>query len=392
MTHDFIIIGAGIAGASLAYELAQSSRVCLLEGEARPGLHATGRSAALFAPTYGGREIRAITRASRAFFASPPAGFGEHRLLARRGCLYIARDDQRERLRRMAEGIRASGGEVASISAAEALERVPRLRRDYIAEAAYDAEAMDIDVDALQQGFLRGARAAGATLVVRHWLRVAWRQNGDWSVALSDREVRAPVLVNAAGAWADEVAGICGARPLGLQPLRRTALLVDAPDGVDVRAWPTVIDADEMFYFKPDAGKLLLSPADETPDSPGDAQPDDLDVAIGVDRVQAALDLDVRRVSHRWAGLRTFCPDRVPVVGYDAQVPGFFWCAGQGGYGIQTAPALARVAAALARQEALPADVEAEGLAADDLSPRRFAAMATRDCREYGRRSIVPEP
>lgn len=372
MTHDFIVIGAGIAGASLAYELARASRVCLIEGEPRPGLHATGRSAALFAPSYGGSAIRAITRASRAFFERPPAGFCEHPLLRPRGGMYIARREQCARLRQMTDGIRASGGHVASLSAREALEKVPSLRRDYVAEAAFDPDGMDIDVNALQEGFLRGARGAGAKLVVDHWLRDAEWRDGEWFIELNDGPVSAPVLINATGAWADEVARVCGAKPLGFQALRRTALLVDAPSGVDIGDWPAVIDADELFYFKPEAGKLLLSPADETPMPPGDAQPDDIDVAIGVDRVQAALDFEVLRVRHRWAGLRTFSPDRAPVVGFDGNVPGFFWCAGQGGYGIQTAPALARTAAALVLRKALPADVAAEGLAPDDLSPRRF--------------------
>jgi D-arginine dehydrogenase len=197
-----------------------------------------------------------------------------------------------------------------------------------------------------------------------------------WSIEVAGETVEAPVIINAAGAWADSVAEACGARRLGLQPMRRTALLVDGPAGIDIRQWPAVIDADEQFYFKPDRTQLLISPADEIPQPPGDAQPDDLDVAIGVDRVQQALDIDVRRVSHRWAGLRTFAPDRVPVMGFDSQVKGLFWCAGQGGYGIQTAPAMARIAAALARGEAIPADVAAEGLIAEDLSPARFHAVA----------------
>jgi D-arginine dehydrogenase len=376
MTYDFIVVGAGIAGASIAHELARTSRVCLIEGEERPGMHATSRSAALFAPSYGGREIRALTRASRAFFDQPPVGFTEHALLKQRGCLYPARADQCPRLELMIEDIRASGGHVASISRQAALARVPRLRGDYVAAAAFDSDAMDIDVNALEQGFLRGARAAGAVLFTKNWVAKVQRRSGLWCIDLNDAGVSAPILINAAGAWADEVAVICGARPIGLQPLRRTALLVDAPAGVDIRDWPAVIDVDEQFYFKPDAGRLLLSPADETPDKPGDAHPEELDIAICVDRVQAALDIEVRRVVHSWAGLRTFASDRVPVVGFDPEVAGLFWCAGQGGYGIQTSPALGRAAAALAKQEKLPDDVAAEGLNAEDLSPIRFAATA----------------
>lgn len=270
------------------------------------------------------------------------------------------------------DAVRASGGHVTLVTDREASALVPLFREGYVAQAAMDSDAMDIDVEALQQGFMRGARAAGATIRSDSRVDKLQREDGLWTVAVSDGHVCAPVLINAAGAWADEVAQLCGARPIGLEPLRRTALLVDPPAGVDVRRWPAVIDADEMFYFKPDAGKLLVSPADETPDKPGDVQPDDLDVAVGVDRVQGALDIDVRRVSHSWAGLRTFSPDRSPVVGFDAHTPGLFWCAGQGGYGIQSAPALARTAAALARRESVPADVAAEGLQAEDLSPGRF--------------------
>jgi D-arginine dehydrogenase len=372
MMYDFIVVGAGIAGASVAYELARAGTVCLIEAESRPGFHATGRSAALFAPSYGGREIRAVTRASRTFFDRPPQGFCEHPLLTPRGCLYIARADQSIRLERMVETIRASGGKVALIDVKEAMARVPLIRAGYLAAAALDFDAMDIDVDALHQGFIRGARSAGAQLMTGTKATRIQRRNGVWSIELNDVAVSAPVLVNAAGAWADELADACGARRIGLQALRRTALLVDVPAGVDIRNWPAVIDTDEEFYFKPDVTQLLLSPADEIPQAPGDAQPEELDVAIGVDRVQAALDIDVRRVSYSWAGLRTFSPDRVPVVGFDPQVEGLFWCAGQGGYGIQTAPAMARTAAALAKHEDLPLDVAAEGLTATELSPHRF--------------------
>jgi D-arginine dehydrogenase len=375
MTYDFLIIGAGIAGISLAAELAPSARVCVLEAEQRPGMHATGRSAALFAPSYGGREFRALTRASRPFFMSPPAGFSEHALLKPRGCMYIARGDQAAQLTRMVEAIRHSGGSMTTIAAQEARTRVPLLRPSYVEAAAYDSDATDIDVDALLQGFLRRARAAGA--VIKTGQRPAhfkyWE--GLWRTPGEHGEIQeAPILINAAGAWADEVAALCGARPIGLRPLRRTALVVDPPPGIDIAHWPAVIDVDEQFYFKPDAGKLLLSPADETPDVPRDAYPDDLDVAIAVDRVQAALDLTVRRVIQSWAGLRTFSLDRAPVVGFDGEASGLFWFAGQGGYGIQTAPAMARFAAALLRREPAPDDVLAEGVNEAQLSPRRFAA------------------
>jgi D-arginine dehydrogenase len=274
----------------------------------------------------------------------------------------------------MVETIRASGGSVSAMDVKEALARVPLMRAGYLAAAAFDSDAMDIDVHALHQGFIRGARSSGVRLVMGAKATQIERRHRVWSITVNDQSVSAPVLVNAAGAWADELAEACGADRLGLQPFRRTALLIDAPGSVDVRRWPAVIDADEEFYFKPEAAQLLLSPADEVPQTPGDAQPEQWDVALGVERVEAALDIEVRQVRHSWAGLRTFAPDRVPVVGFDARVEGFFWCAGQGGYGIQTAPAMARSAAALVKHQCLPADVAAQGLKAADLSPSRFTA------------------
>ena len=372
MEYDFIVVGAGMAGASIAYELAANARVCVIEREAQPGYHATGRSAALFAPSYGGRAVRALTRASHHFFLSPPDAFAQAPLLTKRSVMYIARENQLEYLDVMIGEIRRSGGVIDRIQIADALEAVPLLKPDYIAGAALDQDARDIDVDALHQGFLRGAKARGARVITDTGDASFSRSADVWRVELALEAITAPVLVNAAGAWGDEVAIACGAQPVGLQPLRRTAVLVDPPVGVDITHWPAVIDVDEAFYFKPDAGKLLISPADETPVDPCDVQPEELDIAIGVDRVQAALSLDVQRINHSWAGLRTFAPDRAPVIGFDPDVEGLFWSAGQGGYGIQTAPAWARTAAALALREDLPSDISNEGLSPAQVSPSRF--------------------
>jgi len=367
---DVLIIGSGIAGAGAAYELSQGARVLLLEREDAHGYHTTGRSAALYIEAYGNAAIGGLTRASRAFFEAPPQGFASYPLLTPRGCLYIGRADQAEALAQTFE--KAQGG-MEALGREAVLDLVPVLRADYVAAGLIEPAAMDADVEALHQGFLRGARARGADIRLSQEVTAIERRGGGFAVCCASGEVvEAGVVVNAAGAWADRVAELAGARPVGLQPLRRTAAIVDAPPDRDVRAWPAVIDADEQFYFKPDAGRILASPADETPSDPCDAWADDMDVAICIERMQAAADIPVRRVVRSWAGLRSFVADRSPVIGFDEALPGFFWLAGQGGYGVQTAPAAARVAAALAAGQALPADVAAQGVTLESLAPERL--------------------
>lgn len=373
MTYDFVIIGAGIAGASIAYELATSAKVCVLESEDMPGVHSTGRSAALLSLSYGGPIVRALTRMGRDFFETPPDGFAERPLVEPRGQLFVGQAEQRDRLAAIAAAMREAGGTPWILDVAGARERIPLLRDSYAAQAVLDPDVQDIDVDLIHQGYLRGARARGIVLMTGEKVAAVKRDQGVWTVSTRSGDVRAPILVNAAGAWADHVAEACGATPLGLAVLRRTAVLIDPPAGVDVSRWPAVMDAGEQFYFKPDAGKILMSPADETPDQPCDAQPEELDVAIAVDRVQGALDIEVRRVTHSWAGLRIFAPDRAPVLGFDARCEGLFWCAGQGGTGIQTAPAMAGAAAALLRGNDVPAEIRAERLDLATLSPERFS-------------------
>ncbi len=368
--QDFIVIGAGMAGASIAAELAvRGASVALLEAEPHAGYHATGRSAALFSELYGNAVIRALTRASRPFLFNPPAGFAEAPLMKPRACLFIARADQSNALAQFRAQTGLAG---PTLGAAEVHAQVPIFAPGYVQSAARDGGSADIDVDGLLQGCLRRARQRGACVALDAPVRAVSRQGGLWRVQAGAARLAAPVVINAAGAWANAVAALAGVAPVPLQPLRRTAILVDAPEGLDITAWPAVIDVDEQFYFKPDAGLLLVSPADEHPSEPCDAQPEELDVAIAVDRFEQATGLAVRRVRHRWAGLRVFAPDRTPILGFAPGAPGFFWLAGQGGYGIQTAPALARVGAALACREALPLDLLALGLEAAALSPARF--------------------
>jgi D-arginine dehydrogenase len=371
---DFIVVGAGMAGASVAAALASTARVALVEAERHPGYHATARSAALFAPNYGSAIFRALTRASRTFLGSPPEDFAPHPLLHPRGALYLARADQLERLQAAREGMHAAAGRIEMLSVGAALAKVPRLRPGYLAAALYESDVYDIDVAALLQGFLRQGKALGVRLHVGDRCGAPEWRAAAWHLRVNGETLSAPVLVNATGAWADELAIACGAAPLGLQAMRRTAALVDAPADVPVAAWPAVFDVDEQFYFKPDAARLLISPAEEEPHPPGDVYADDLMVATGIERIEAVLDLEVRRVGHSWAGLRTFAPDRNPVIGFDTRVPALLWCAGQGGYGIQSAPACAQLAAALARGEAVPPPIAAEGVTAEAVSPARFAS------------------
>ncbi|WP_235539279.1 FAD-binding oxidoreductase [Pelomonas sp. Root662] len=371
---DCIVIGAGIAGVSVAAALAGEASVALLEAEAQAGYHSTGRSAALYSALYGNATIRALTRASLGYFRTPSQGMVKQALLRERHTLFLVGAGQEG----LVEGFTADADvreRTSALSADEVLARVPLLQRERIAGALLDATSADIDVDLLHQGFLRQARAAGAQLHLGAGLQALEREGDGWLAHTATGSFRAGIVINAAGAWADDVAALAGLAPVPLQPLRRTAVLIDLPDGVDASQWPAVVAIDESQYFKPDAGLLLISAADETPSPPCDAQPEELDIAIAVDRFETLTGQSVRRVRHSWAGLRVFSPDRSPVVGFDVAAPGFFWCAGQGGYGIQTSPALGRAAAALTLARALPQDLADMGISAQDLSPQRFRAM-----------------
>jgi D-arginine dehydrogenase len=373
-TADVIVIGAGIAGASAAANLAGDRRVVVLEREAFPGMHSTGRSAALFSEIYGSAPVRALSRASRDFLYDPPAGFAEAPLVRTRGALHVASAEQLADLDAFA-ALPDVAPAVARLTGDEARAICPILRADYVAAGVLETGSADIDVDALHQGWLKELRAKGGRLVVDAEVTAMIRQGGGWRVETPAGAFEAPVVINAAGAWADVVAGLAGARPVGLQPCRRTGVIVEAPDGADSDRWPMVIDVDEQWYLRPDAGALMLSPADETPCEPCDAQPEELDIAIAVDRVMTATTLDVRRVRRSWAGLRSFVADRTPVAGFAPDAPGFFWLAGQGGYGIQTAPAMGRLSAALVRGEGVPPELAAHGVVAEDLAPGRLAVL-----------------
>lgn len=374
---DFLVIGAGMAGASAAYELAAHGRVLVLERESQPGYHSTGRSAALYTQTYGHRTVRAMTVASWGFYTEPPAGFTDHPLLSPRGVLIVGRDDQIDRLDKEYADGRNLTPTVERFDRERTLAMAPFLRSDHAAGSVWEPDARDIDVHALHQGYLRGLKAHGGRVVTDAEVSALTRDNGLWIADTAAGRFAAPVVVNAGGAWADALAELAGVRPIGLVPKRRTAItfdpvFADPADKTGLEDWPMVSAIDESFYVKPDAGRLLASPADETPVAPCDVQPEEIDIAQTVDRLEQATRFSVRRLAHSWAGLRSFVADKVPVVGFDDRSEGFFWLAGQGGYGIQTAPAMGRTAAALATGGDLPEDVKALGVTLRDLSPARL--------------------
>lgn len=373
---DIIIIGAGMAGASIAAELSSSARVLLLEREEQPGHHSTGRSAAAYIPSYGhdNPSLRLLTSSSLSFLQQPPDIFQNTGLLHPRGLITLSPPGQEaaaeaefEHLRRAFPGIERADAEFIRA-------KIPLVRERYLTVGWYEPDVFDMDVHALHQGYLRMLRHHDGSLLNGAEI-VALQRNGDqWQVTTRKANYCAPVLVNAAGAWADEVAALAGVEGIGLTPLRRTAVLLDPPAGCDVSGWPLVSASDGSFYFKPDAGLILVSPADEHPSRPCDAQPEELDIAYAVNYAQEALQLEVRQVRHRWAGLRNFVADRTPVIGFAADADGFFWLAGQGGHGIQTAPASARLAAGLLLGNGVPKDIRQGGFDPAWVAPQRLKA------------------
>ena len=363
---DFIVIGAGIAGAAVAAALAPHGRVIVLEREAQAGLHTTGRSAAMFMESYGPAQVRALARASRHHFESTPGW------LTTRGALFIGRAEQREVVDALQAQLVADGAAVQRLGSAAALARVPLLRPEAALHTLLDDAACDIDVNAVHQHFLKSVRDLGSSLRFSVQLMRLAREGERWSAEAADGACwRAPVLVNAAGAWVDEVAHLAGVQPIGIAPLRRSAFTFAPPTGTDVRGWPAVCGIDEDFYFKPDAGVLLGSPANADPVPPHDVVAEELDIATGIARIEAATTMAIRRPLRTWAGLRSFVADGALVGGFDDATPGFFWCCGQGGYGIQTSPAMGAACAARIVGQALPPYIADEGLTFDDLRCRR---------------------
>jgi len=372
-TWDFVIIGAGIAGASVGWELAAQRRVLLLERESQPGYHTTGRSAALYSATYGTPNIRALTRASRVFYDAPPPGFGGSPILTPRGVVYLAGPGQLDLLDAAYAEVLPLNPDVRRLTREEMLALLPCLRPEAVAAGMSEPGAADIDVHALHQGFLRGLRQRGGEIRTNAEVTGLQRLEDGWRVTLADgRVIAAGAVVNAAGAWADVVAGLGGVLPIGLEPRRRTAFTFPVPAGMNAAHWPAVIGIAEDYYFKPDAGQLLGSPANADPVAPHDVVPEELDVALGIHRIEQVACFDIMRPSHTWAGLRSFVADGDLVIGWDNHVPGFFWLAAQGGYGIQSAAGAALLARQLALGEALAPALAHEGVDVAGLSPARL--------------------
>jgi D-arginine dehydrogenase len=344
----------------------------VLEREAQPGYHSTGRSAALFMESYGPEQVRALTRASLGFFGNPPQGFCDHALLSPRGAFMFAGPGQEALLAAHEASVRQTSSDVERLDAQAALAFLPVLRPEYVIGGVLEKDAADIDVDALLQGFLRGARRHGSQTVWDAQVTAMQRADGVWNVATTAGNYQAPVVVNAAGAWADELAALAGADPVGLVPKRRSAFIFAPPEGLATGHWPLFLDVEESFYVKPDAGMLLGSPANAEPTAPHDVQAEELDIAIAIDHIERMTTLRIRRPSHVWAGLRSFVADGELVGGFDPKLPGFFWAAAQGGYGIQSAPAAGRYYASVLLGGGASAELSSFGFDPARISPARF--------------------
>lgn len=370
---DIIIIGGGIAGMSAAYFLAQKGKkVIVLEREDQPGYHSTGRSAALYSETYGPKIIRKMSTASRSFFLTPPEGFTDHPILTPRGMMIAGMPGEENELQELLTEGRANGADVQALSPAQIGELIPIIDTTQFIGGALEPAAMDIDVHALHWGFIRHFKQMNGEIITRADVAKIDKTDENWVIITSrNDQFSAPVIVNAAGAWVDEIAKAANVTPLGITPKRRTAVMVDLPAGINAEKWHMTATIDEGLYFKPDAGRLLVSPADATPTTPQDVQPEELDVAIAIDRLMTVTSIKVGRPGESWAGLRSFFADGDPVSGFDPAQNGFYWLAGQGGYGIQTAPAMGEFAACMICGEDIPAGMKKLGITQEALSPTR---------------------
>ena len=376
---DFLIVGGGMAGLSAASRLVGHGRAIVLEAEDALGYHSSGRSVSYSHFGIGNATVRALTAWSQAFFRDQPEGFCDTPLAIRSPSLQFADEESLDRLDAMKAAIGEHGDPIVPLGPEEIRLHCPIVRTGPGAAVAglLDPEALKLDSDAMLQSYARAVRGGGGRILTGRRIASLAHEGGRWVAATEGGErFAAPILIDAAGAWADRIAEMAGVRPLGLQPRRRTIIAVDPPEGMQVGGWPFVHSVRADFYMLPESGRLLASPADEVEDEPCDAAPDDYDVAYAADRLEHYCDIEVKRIAHRWAGLRSFVADRVPTAGFAPDAPGFFWLAGQGGYGLQTAPAMAAIAEALITGAAWPAGLDALGVAREKIEPARLLDQA----------------
>ncbi len=369
---DVAVVGGGIAGTSAAFFLAARCSVALVERERTLGFHSTGRSAAVFTECYGEPVVRRLAIASRPFLDRPPEGFSDRPLLIARGIAFVATHEQANRLDSLTASQQVLVPSVRRLDSVEATDLCPVLDPAVVVGGVLEPQAMDLDVHALHMGYQRGLRQRGGEIRSEFGLENAERIGDDWVIRSGGEEVRAGVLINAAGAWCDEVAVAAGVAPIGLVSKRRTAFTFTPPPDADHRSWPMIIDLDEQFYFKPEGASILASPADTFEMEPHDVRHREEDVALGIERIQSVSSLSIPSVQNAWAGLRSFVRDNQPVNGWDDEVEGFYWLAGQGGFGIKTSPAMGEYAAAMILEGAPPADQLAVGLDPASLGVERL--------------------
>jgi len=377
---DFLVVGGGMAGLSAASRLVGHGRTIVLEGEDALGYHSSGRSVSYSHFGIGNATVRALTAWSQGLFRNQPEGFCDTPLAVRSPSLQFADEESLDRLEAMEAAIGEHGDPIVRLGPEEIRVYCPIVRTGPGAAVAglLDPEALKLDADAMLQSYVRAARTGGGRILTGRRIASLLYEGGRWlAEAESGERFTAPIVIDAAGAWADRIADLAGVRPLGLQPKRRTIIALDPPDGIDVSAWPFVHSIRSDFYMLPESGRLLASPADEVEDEPNDAAPDDYDVAYAADRLEHYCAIKVARIAHRWAGLRSFVADRVPTAGFAQDAPGFFWLAGQGGYGLQTAPAMAAIAEALVTGADWPAGLAELGVTREKIEPARLFADAT---------------
>jgi D-arginine dehydrogenase len=373
---DFLVIGGGIAGYSAAYELSNCGSVIVLEAENAPGYHSTGRSAAVLSENYGPAIWSRLVTASRSFLEKPPEGFSEAPLITPRGALFLASGSEGPQLRRHADDLAERGVKTEVMAPNDALRLCPVIRPEKFALALYEPDCLDIDTHALMSGYGRGIRRRGGVLVTNSRVERISREGVGWRLSTGSEEFVGGVVVNAAGGWVQEIARKAGFSYRNVVPFRRTAVTFDPPAGNDIKVWPMTFDVAETFYFKPEAGRIMVSPVDMAPSEPCDAQADELETAIAIDRIHTFTTMQVKTISHKWGGLRTFAPDHEPVIGPDPEAENFIWLAGQGGNGVMASQGAARLAASFAVRAAIPSDIASLGVAASDVSPARNCVSA----------------